>query len=68
MVKPRDHHVFFGAMEGSRLTGMMGLGYRMARLSKSAREVLLDGAYRDWKEIEAWADGIAKALASSVAV
>jgi len=66
-VKPRDHQVFFGALEGSRLTGTMGLGYRMARLSKSAREVLLDGDFRDWNEIGSWADGIAEALASSTA-
>jgi len=63
--RPRDHQVFFGALEGSRLTGTIGLGYRMARLSKSAREVLPDGDFRNWNEIEAWADGIADRLTSS---
>jgi menaquinone-dependent protoporphyrinogen oxidase len=61
-VKPRDHRVFFGALDGSRLTGTIGFGYRMARLSKSAREVLPDGDFRDWKEIEAWTNSIVDVL------
>ena len=64
VVKPRDHQVFFGALDGSRLTGTMGLGYRMARLSKSAREVLLEGDFRDWNEIGSWTNSIAEALTS----
>jgi menaquinone-dependent protoporphyrinogen oxidase len=62
LVKPRDHRVFFGALYGERLTGMIGLGYRMAQKSKSAREAMPEGDFRDWKEIEGWANTIASAL------
>jgi menaquinone-dependent protoporphyrinogen oxidase len=61
-VKPRDHHVFFGGLEGSRLTGTIGFAYRMARRSQAARESMPEGDFRDWKEIEAWANSIADAL------
>jgi len=62
LVKPRDHRVFFGALDGSRLTGMMGWGYRMAQKSKAARESMPDGDFRDWDKIAAWASGIGEAL------
>jgi menaquinone-dependent protoporphyrinogen oxidase len=62
MAKPRDHQVFFGALDGARLTGTVGFFYRLARRSKDAREAMPEGDFRDWKEIEAWADGIAGQL------
>jgi menaquinone-dependent protoporphyrinogen oxidase len=62
LVKPRDHRVFFGALDGSRLTGIMGFGYRMARRSKSARDEMPEGDFRDWKAIEAWTALIAQDL------
>jgi menaquinone-dependent protoporphyrinogen oxidase len=62
LVKPRGHRVFFGALDGSRLTGIMGLGYRMARRSKSARDEMPEGDFRDWKDIEAWTALIAQEL------
>jgi len=61
-IKPRDHRMFFGGLEGSRLTGTMGLAYRMVRKSQAARESMPEGDFRDWKEIEAWANSIADAL------
>jgi len=61
-VQPRDHKVFFGALDGSRLTGLTGLGYRMARRSQAARDAMPEGDFRDWNEIEAWALGVAGAL------
>jgi menaquinone-dependent protoporphyrinogen oxidase len=63
--KPRDHHIFFGGLDGTRLKGTMGFFYRMARRSESAREAMPEGDYRDWKEIEAWAVGIADSLAAT---
>jgi menaquinone-dependent protoporphyrinogen oxidase len=60
--KPRDHHVFFGALNGDKLGGAMGLTYRFMRRSKTVRESMPDGDYRDWNEIEAWANSIADAL------
>ena len=61
-VEPRDHRVFFGGLDGSRLTGAMGFAYRMTRRSQAARESMPEGDFRDWKEIESWANGIAEAL------
>ena len=63
-VKPRDHRVFFGVLDGSKLTGTLALGYKMARMSKSAREEMPEGDFRDWNEIEAWANSIAATLGS----
>ena len=65
-VKPRDHRVFFGGLDGSRLTGSIGFFYRLAMRSKSARDEMPEGDFRDWKTIEAWADGIADSLRSPV--
>ena len=61
-IKPRDHRVFFGGLDGSRLTGAIGLAYRMARRSESARREMPEGDFRNWKEIEAWTNKIADAL------
>ena len=61
-VSPRDHGVFFGVLDGSKLTGTTGFMYRMVRRSESARESMPEGDFRDWKLIEAWADGISDAL------
>lgn len=58
----RDHHIFFGALNGSRLTGTIGFAYRIAMRSKSAREAMPEGDFRDWNEIEAWTNTIAGAL------
>jgi menaquinone-dependent protoporphyrinogen oxidase len=66
-VRPREHRIFFGALDGSRLTGTVGFFYKMARKSESARESMPEGDFRDWKAIEAWAIGIAEALANQMA-
>ena len=58
----REHRVFFGALDGSKLKGMTGAFYRMARRSEEARESMPEGDFRDWKLIEAWADEIAAEL------
>jgi menaquinone-dependent protoporphyrinogen oxidase len=62
--KPRDHRVFFGVLDSNKLGGAMGLTYRFMRRSKSVRESMPDGDYRDWKDIETWANGIADALSA----
>jgi len=63
--KPRDHRVFFGALDGDKLGGAMGLTYRFMRRSKAIRDSMPDGDYRDWKEIEAWTNGISDTLSLS---
>lgn len=61
----REHRVFFGALDGSRLTGTMGFFYRMARRSEEARASMPEGDFRDWNEIESWVASIAEALKQS---
>jgi menaquinone-dependent protoporphyrinogen oxidase len=62
-VRPRSHRVFFGALDGRKLA----FGHRMIRKMPAAREALSEGDFRDWKEIEGWAIGIAQELLSTLA-
>jgi menaquinone-dependent protoporphyrinogen oxidase len=57
-IHPRDHRIFFGALDPARLE----LKYRMLRKLPAARAVLPDGDFRNWDAIEAWTAGIARAL------
>jgi len=57
-INPREHRVFFGALDSSKL----GVAHRMTRKLPAARAALPEGDFRDWKDIEAWANGIAQAL------
>jgi menaquinone-dependent protoporphyrinogen oxidase len=59
-VQPRDHRVFFGALDPDRI----GLGPRLMRLTPAGRKLLQEGDFRDWAEIEAWADSIARELSA----
>lgn len=61
-IRPRDHKMFFGGLDGSRLKGTVSLVYGVIKRSQSVRESMPEGDFRDWKEIEAWANGIADAL------
>jgi menaquinone-dependent protoporphyrinogen oxidase len=56
---PREHHVFFGALDRSSLGPLESLVFAMP----AARKAIPEGDFRDWQEIEAWAQGIAAALA-----
>ena len=58
-VKPRDHRVFFGALDRSEL----GLRDRAIAKLPAGRKPLPEGDFRDWQDIEAWAESIANALA-----
>jgi menaquinone-dependent protoporphyrinogen oxidase len=57
-INPRDHRVFFGALDSSKL----GFAHRMTWKLPAARAMLPEGDFRDWKDIEAWANSIAQAL------
>jgi menaquinone-dependent protoporphyrinogen oxidase len=61
----RDHQVFFGAYEHDRRP--IGLAERFVSMMPAAKEGLPAGDFRDWPEIEAWASGIARALATPAA-
>ena len=61
-IHPRDEHVFFGAYDPDAkpiglAEGFMG---RFMRVMPEVRKALPAGDFRDWPEIEAWADGIAR--------
>jgi len=57
-IHPRGHRVFFGALDPGRL----GIAHRMIRRLPAARAILPEGDFRDWNDIEAWAESIAHAL------
>jgi menaquinone-dependent protoporphyrinogen oxidase len=59
LVGARDHHVFFGAFHRDKPIGMTE---RFVMRMPAARDALPEGDFRDWEEIDAWADGIARAL------
>ena len=58
---PREHRVFFGALDPSRLT----LPEKAMRTLPAGRELLPEGDFRDWEEIDAWARSIADELSSA---
>lgn len=59
-VKPREHKVFFGAMDGSKL----GFWHRLVYKLPANRDGALfpNGDFRNWAAIDAWAGSIAEAL------
>jgi menaquinone-dependent protoporphyrinogen oxidase len=60
-LEPRDHHVFFGALD----PGKLSFAERSLRKLPAARAMLPEGDFRDWAEIETWASGIAHELAEA---
>lgn len=58
-IAPREHHVFFGALDPKTL----GVGARVIRKLPAGRKLLPEGDFRDWQEIEDWARSIVRALA-----
>lgn len=59
-VKLREHRVFFGAMDGSKL----GFWHRLiCKLPANRNDAIFpQGDFRNWAEIDAWAGGIADTL------
>jgi len=53
-IAPLDHRVFYGALDRHHLS----IGERIVVGAVKAP----DGDYRDWREIEAWADEIAESV------
>ncbi len=56
----REHHVFFGAWD--RRNKPIGIGERFVRMMPATKDLMPDGDFRDWAEIEDWADAIARSL------
>ena len=59
-LNPRDHRVFWGAWD--RRNKPVGIWERMVHLMPAGRASMPDSDFRDWPNIEAWADGIAAEL------
>lgn len=59
MVNPREHRVFFGALDRSMVGGST-LGFAERLIAKT---MVPEGDYRDWRAIESWAANIARELA-----
>jgi menaquinone-dependent protoporphyrinogen oxidase len=66
VIGPRDHHVFLGAFDPH--DPPKSLQERVVRLLPTARRILPAGDFREWDAIEAWARGIAAALATEAPV
>ena len=62
-VKARDHQMFFGAFQPDK---PVGLTERVVMLMPAARDAFPKGDFRDWEEIDRWAEGIARSLNSGL--
>lgn len=59
-LSPRGERVFFGAYDPDQKP--VGLGERLTRAMPAGRELLPEGDFRDWDDIDAWATQIAEEL------
>ena len=57
-VRPREHRVFFGALDPKHLT----LAERGLRKLPAGRELFPEGDFRDWDDIDHWAAHVAAEL------
>jgi menaquinone-dependent protoporphyrinogen oxidase len=57
----REHHVFFGAVDLKHLRGID----RAVTKIPAMRKLFIEGDFRDWQEIDAWAASIARELATT---
>jgi len=62
-VHPRDHRVFFGALDPQELT----FAERSVRKVPAARALMPAGDFRNWPEVERWARDIADELSAGAA-
>lgn len=61
LLHPRDHRVFFGALDPTSLT----LPERAMRTLPAGKALLPEGDFRDWEDIEGWARQISDELAAA---
>ena len=57
-IHPRGKKVFFGAFDHTKLS----IAHRVVYAMPAMRKVMVDGDWRDWEAIDAWARTIASAL------
>jgi len=65
-IHARDHRVFRGAFDPNDPPRAMS--ERLVRMMPGSGKILPPGDFRDWDEIDAWARGIAAALASPMVI
>lgn len=58
LLHPKGHHVFYGALDHTKLK----FAHRALWTLPAGKKLLIEGDFRNWEEIEAWAAGIAEAL------
>lgn len=59
-IRPRGTRIFFGAWDPAAKP--IGVMERLTRMMPAARDAMPAGDFRDWPEIDAWADEIAGVL------
>jgi menaquinone-dependent protoporphyrinogen oxidase len=59
-ITPRDHRVFFGAYDPA--AEPVGFMEKVMHAIPAARDAMPGGDFRDWADVDAWAEGIAQAL------
>ena len=62
-IHPRGRQVFFGAFDHTKLN----MGHRVVYSMPAMKKLLVDGDWRDWNAIDAWAKSIATALTPAMA-
>lgn len=58
VLHPQGHHVFFGELDPKRLT----VAERALRRLPAGRKLLPEGDFRDWDDVDRWAERIAARL------
>jgi menaquinone-dependent protoporphyrinogen oxidase len=58
LIQARDHHVFYGAFDPAKLS----FTHRMVCSMPALKKLLVEGDFRDWNEIDGWAESIATSL------
>jgi menaquinone-dependent protoporphyrinogen oxidase len=59
LIHPKGHHVFYGAFDHTKLKKF---AHRAVWALPAGRKLLVEGDFRDWDEIDAWAGDVAAAL------
>lgn len=62
LIKPKGTQVFFGVLDRTKLRG----AHRLFALVPASEKILIEGDFRNWNQIESWAESIAHELAPAL--